>query len=192
MALGGCSGAPAEPVETPAVAETTAPAATEPPPTVDATPVTPDDAAPGPTESTTAPTAETTTTLTPIEQPEPQGGPWQELDLTLRSGADVIQQDDLPQTFKDFLVSRIGVEDESGCTVEEVTLHGIHRDGYAYGVEDSDCGGMQTVWGIADNQWNYIVAFLDAPPCEDVAYNNIPEGAPGLRCTDDDGSARDY
>lgn len=206
VALGGCSGDPAEPVPTGPAVATTAPAPTEPPPTLDADPVTPDDALPDDAESPASspaspeptellpmmPVEENPSTLAPVEKPEPEGGPWEAMDVTLRSGADVIQQEDLPQSFKDFLVSRIGVEDEAGCTVEEVTLQGIHQDGYAYGAEESDCGGMQAVWGIADEQWNYIVAFLDAQPCEEFAHNQIPEGTPGLRCTDEDGTARDY
>lgn len=191
-ALGGCSAEPTEPLTQTPVVESSAATATEAAPTPTGEPVTADGAQPSDTGSPTAPTGESVTTLAPIEQPTPQGGPWEELNLTLRSGADVIKQDDLPQTFKDFLVSRLGVEDETGCTVDEVQVRAMHRDGYAFGVEESNCGGSQTVWGIADNHWNYIVAFEDAPPCADLAYNEIPAAAPGLRCTDEDGSARDY
>lgn len=168
------------------------PGPTEPPPTVDTDPVTPDDAAPAETPATVAPGVESTTTLAPVDQPTQQGGPWTSPDVSLRSASDVTQQSELPESFREFLISRIGVEDDAGCTVENVELAGVHPDGFVYGTEESTCGGVQTVWGIADNQWNYLVAFLDAPPCADLAYNKIPAGAPGLRCTDDDGSARDY
>lgn len=197
VAVVGCSGGPAGPGAPSPPASSTVAAPTGPPPTWNVDPVTPDDAQPAATSTSAesapaTPIAENTTTLEPVDKPVPQGGPWEKLGLTLRSGADVIQQEQLPQSFKDFLISRIGVEDLSGCTVEEVLVLGTHPDGYVFGSEESDCGGMQVVWGIADSQWNYIVAFLDAPPCADIAYNGIPEGAPGLRCTAEDGSARDY
>ncbi|MDO5677172.1 MAG: hypothetical protein Q4G35_06655 [Propionibacteriaceae bacterium] len=189
LLLSGCSADPAEPASAPTVEPTTpvsSPSVVSAEPSEEAEPVT------EPTMLLPLEPVENTSTLPPVEQPEPQGGPWTKLDLTIRSGADAIKQDALPQSFKDFLVSRIGVEDEVGCSTKEVVLHGIHPDGFVYGLEESSCGGTQTVWGIADNQWNYIVAFLDAPPCADLAYNKIPAGAPGLRCTGDDGSAQDY
>lgn len=185
---------------TPAV-EMTTPGATEAPPPAEIDQLTSEPAAPASEpadpaatapESVAAPTAESTTTLAPVERPEPQGGPWTSLDLTLRSGSDVIRETDLPQSLRDFLVTRIGVEDETGCLTEEITLHGIHQDGYVYGTEESTCGGGQAVWGIADNQWNYVVQFGDAMPCDDLAQNGIPTGAPGLRCTEADGAAKDY
>lgn len=164
-----------------------------PAPTLESQPAT---VAPEPTELATEPEPEPEpepwNTLPPVEKPEPQGGAWTELDLTMRSAADVAKATELPQSLRDFLAARIGVEDQSGCTVEKVELLGMHADGFVFGHEDSGCGGVQAVWGIADNQWSYIVAFLDAPPCADVAYNGVPEGAPGLRCTDDNGQARDY
>lgn len=158
---------------------------------MDVEPVTPDDAQPEETPATIAPGGESPTTLAPVEQPTQQGGPWTELDLTLRSASDVTQHPELPESFREFLISRIGIEDEAGCTVESVDVRGIHPDGFAFGTEESNCGGLHTVWGIADSQWGYIVAFLDAPPCADIADNKIPVGAPGLRCTED-GAARDY
>ncbi|GAA4890680.1 hypothetical protein GCM10025789_04020 [Tessaracoccus lubricantis] len=171
----------------------TTPGATEPPPTaeIDITPTESSEAAESP-EPVEAPTAESTTTLSPVEQPPQEGGPWTKLDLTLRSGADIIKATDLPESLRAFLTTRVGVEDETGCVTQEVTLHGVHADGFAYGTEESNCAGGEVVWGITDNAWHYIVQFGDAVPCADLAYNGIPEGAPGLRCLAADGTAQDY
>lgn len=186
VALTGCASSPTAPETTAPAVETT----TAAPPETSAPPTTPTPTAAVPSEWETEPAGESS--LPPVEQPVPAGGPWTELGVTLRSGSDVIQQTELPESFRDFLVSKIGVEDEVGCTLEEVEVLAVHDDGFVYGIEESSCGGAQTVWGIAGNQWNYIVAFLDAVPCADIAYNNIPAGAPGLRCLAEDGSARDY
>ncbi|MBB1484069.1 hypothetical protein H5392_09375 [Tessaracoccus sp. MC1865] len=195
-ALGGCSPEPAAPSPTAPAVDMTTPGATEPPPTAETEIVASESASPSESasasESAPPPTAESTTSLSPVEQPPQEGGPWTKLDLTLRSGADIIKATELPESLRAFLTSRVGVEDETGCVTEEVILHGIHSDGFAYGTEESNCAGGEVVWGITDNQWHYIVQFGDPVPCADLAYNGIPAGAPGLRCLGDDGSARDF
>lgn len=190
----GCTPESSAPPETPPVTETpepevelTTPGITEPPPPAGAEIAESESAEPvGP------PTEESTTTLAPVEQPTPQGGPWTDLDLTLRSAADVAQATDLPDSLQAFLANRIGVEDEVGCVTDEVQLHGIHVDGFAYGREESPCGGGYAIWGIADNAWNYIVQFGDPMPCDMIAQNDVPPGTPDLTCLDKDGQGQDY
>lgn len=132
-----------------------------------------------------------TQSLPPVEKPSPQGGPWEAVDLTATT-AEQLTSGALPETLAAFLATRIGVEDDFGCTTSEFVIKAVHPDGYAFGTEDADCGGGQVIWGVTEQQWNYIVAFGDAMPCRDLALNEIPTGAPGLRCLDDSGDARDY
>ncbi|HMS35585.1 MAG TPA: hypothetical protein PKA93_00360 [Arachnia sp.] len=146
-----------------------------------------------PTDSPTPPLAESTppTSLPPVGQPDPQGGPWEKVGATLTTAADARALTSVPESLRAFLAARIGHEDDAGCTVTEVVLMGVHRDGFAFGTEDTTCGGAHTVWGIAEGQWEYVVQYEDAMPCEFVAQNDIPRGVPGLRCVGDEG-AEDY
>ena len=150
-------------------------------------------AAPSPTDSPTPPLAESTTptSLPPVSQPPSQGGPWEKVDATLTSPDDARALTSVPESLRAFLAARIGHEDDVGCTVTEVVLLGVHADGFAFGTEDTTCGGAHTVWGIAEGQWEYVVQYEDAMPCEFVAQNDIPRGVPGLRCVGDEG-AEDY
>ncbi|MFT3887938.1 MAG: hypothetical protein QM713_07230 [Arachnia sp.] len=146
-----------------------------------------------PVESPTPPREESTlpASLPPVEQPSAKGGPWESVDITLKSADDARTLGSIPDSLRLFLAARIGVEDEAGCTLTDVRLLGLHADGFAFGTEDTTCSGAHTVWGIADNQWGYIVQFGDAMPCLDLEQNDIPHGAPGLRCLGDEG-AEDY
>lgn len=185
-ALSGCTGTaqppqsdPPAPVASPSM---WTPAATEAPPELSASPA----ASPGSTPENPFPS------LSPIAQPTPEGGPWTAVDVTATTAAQITSATALPESLRTFLASRIGIEDDFGCTTSEVVIKAVHPDGYAFGSEDSDCGGGQVVWGITENQWNYIVQFGDAMPCGDFESNSIPKGVPGLRCVDDSGKATDY
>lgn len=129
--------------------------------------------------------------LPPVSQPTPQGGPWQKVDATLTSPDEARALTAVPESLRAFLAARIGHEDEAGCTMTEVDLRGVHPDGFAFGTEDTSCGGAHTVWGITEGRWEYIVQFQDAMPCEYLRQNDVPRGVPGLRCVGDEG-AEDY
>lgn len=137
------------------------------------------------------PSGESPTLLPPVEQPVSQGGPWDTVGVTVTSAAEIDAVAAVPDSFRAFLHSRVGVEDEAGCTVTSITIKASHADGYVFGAEDSDCGDSQVVWGITENQWHYVVVFLEPMPCSDLTQNSVPTGTPGLRCTDN-GEARDY
>lgn len=158
------------------------PEATEAPPELGASPV----ASPEPPPENPFPS------LPPVAQPSAQGGPWTQVDVTATTAGQIAAATALPESLRTFLGSRIGIEDDFGCTTTEVVIKAVHPDGYAFGSEDSDCGGGQVVWGITEQQWNYIVQFGDAMPCRDFESNAIPTGVPGLRCLDDSGDASDY
>ena len=181
-ALLGLAGACTGPVPVPPVAPSSGPGSPSP--------TTPSAA---PTDSPTPPLAESTppTSLPPVSQPAPQGGPWEKVGATLRSAEDAQGLTSVPESLRAFLAARIGHEDDAGCAVTEVVLLGVHGDGFAFGTEDTTCGGAHTVWGIAEGQWEYVVQYEDAMPCEFVAQNDIPRGVPGLRCVGDEG-AEDY
>lgn len=139
------------------------------------------------------PTAETpANNLPPVAQPSKRGGPWTGVSVTATTAAQIGAADGLPDTLRAFLGSRLGVEDDAGCTTSEVTVRAVHPDGFAFGSEDSNCGGGQVVWGITESQWHYIVQFEDAIPCREFTLNEVPTGVPGLRCTGDEGTAEDY
>ena len=139
------------------------------------------------------PTAESTSMLPPVEQPTPSGGPWRQVDVTVTTADEAESAAALPETLRTFLASRVGVEDSAGCTLNEVSIQGVHEDGYAFGAEVSSCGGAShVVWGITENQWHYLVVYADPMPCADIAQNEVPPGTPGLRCTDDNDTVTDY
>ena len=135
---------------------------------------------------------EPTPTVSPIEQPSKAGGPWTPVSLAITSTTQLAAETQLPETFREFMGRRLGVEDDAGCTISAITVKGTHPDGFVFGSEDSTCGDSQAVWGITENAWHYIVAFGDAIPCTEFGHNQVPTGAPGLRCIGDDGQARDY
>lgn len=187
-ALAGCSGQSLPPAsQTPS----TAPASTPSQSGTEATPATPEATTPASTAPSSPAAPSPTPSLPPVEKPSPQGGPWQAVDLTATT-AEQLTSGALPATLAAFLATRLGVEDDFGCTTSEFVIKAVHPDGYAFGTEDADCGGGQVIWGVTEQQWNYIVAFGDAMPCRDLELNEIPPGAPGLRCLDDSGDARDY
>lgn len=167
---------------------------TQPPttPSFSATPSTPASAEPATHEP--APTAESSgASLPPVAKPSPQGGPWTNVDVTATNAEQINAAGALPETLRAFLASRIGVEDVSGCTLTGVEVKAVHTDGYAYGSEESDCGGgQQVIWGIADDQWNYILAFEDAIPCSEFVTNEVPKGIKGLSCLDDKSESTSY
>ena len=148
---------------------------------------------PSPEPTDSPPLAESTvpTSLPPVGQPTPQGGAWEKVGARVTTAAEARALASVPESLREFLAARIGVEDHSGCTLTEVVLLAVHRDGFAFGTEDTTCGGAHTVWGIAEGQWEYVVQYEDAMPCEFVAQNDIPRGVPGLRCVGDEG-AEDY
>ncbi len=185
-ALGGCT------AEQAPSTQPTSPVALSPA----STPASPD---PAPVASPTAeptelePLAETPTpTLPPVAQPTKVGGPWTPVDVTVTDAEQVKAADALPETFRTFLASRVGVEDDAGCTTSEVVVKAIHPDGFAFGSEESDCGGGQVIWGIDEGAWHYINQFEDAIPCTEFVTNEVPPGAPGLRCLDENGDAKDF
>ncbi|NHB85410.1 hypothetical protein G7085_14425 [Tessaracoccus sp. HDW20] len=112
--------------------------------------------------------------------------------MTVRDAAQAGAASSLPASLRAFLASRVGVEDDGGCTTTEVEIRAVHPDGFAFGSEESDCGGGQVIWGITEGQWHYITQFEDAIPCREFALNSVPEAVPGLRCLDDSGKAADY
>lgn len=132
-------------------------------------------------------------TLAPVAKPSPKGGPWTNVNVTATSAAQIESDQALPDSLRAFLGSRLGVKDASGCTLTRVEVKAVHPDGYAFGTEDSDCGaGQHAIWGIADSQWSYIVAFEDAIPCSEFVTNEVPKGLEGLRCLDDKGKSTSY
>lgn len=133
-----------------------------------------------------------TASLSPVPQPTPQGGPWATVGETYSDAAALAGAESLPESFTAFLGQRLGVEDEAGCTMNEVEVKAVHRDGFVFGSEAGTCGSALTVWGITEGAWHYIVAFQDVMPCRDLELNGIPTGAEGLRCMDDSGAAKDY
>lgn len=198
-----CSGE----AEAPSTAAQTTPAAspsmwtpdpTEPPPAGPSDEAEPSSATLAPASPTAAPTSLAPTeeapspSGSPLAQPSAQGGPWTTVGLTATTPEEVSAATELPQSFRDFLVPRIGSEDDFGCTTTEVVVKAVHADGFVFGSEESDCGGGQVVWGITEGQWNYIVQFGDAMPCRDFELNDIPPGVPGLRCLDEQNNAKDY
>lgn len=130
--------------------------------------------------------------LPPVAQPPRNGGPWTTVDVTATSASQVMAATSLPETLRAFLTSRIGIEDDAGCTASQISVNAVHADGFAFGTEESNCGGSQVVWGITESQWHYIVAFEDAIPCREFTLNDVPTGVPGLRCLDAEGTAADY
>lgn len=127
-----------------------------------------------------------------MPQPSPQGGPWDEVDVGVTSQDELDAATQLPESLRLFLGTRLGKEDDSGCTTTELEIRAVHPDGYAFGSEDATCGTNQAIWGITDGQWNYLVAFDDVMPCADLETNEVPTGAPGLRCLDDDDTVQAY
>lgn len=145
-------------------------------------------------DATTPPTAESepATSLAPVEQPTPVGGPWTSIDDEVTSAAEADALTDVPESLRAFLASRLGEDETTGCVTESIRLRGVHPDGFAFGAEDSSCGDGQSLWGISEGQWRYIVQFADPQPCYSFTRLDIPTGVPGLRCTDDAGRAVDY
>lgn len=201
LTLAACGGEtqPDTPVPSndPTVTQTALPPAPEPteatteaptPTPVDSTSV----ATPAPVETTSVAAPSASPSLTPIAEPTPEGGPWTAMDVTAGSAAELADTEAIPDTFHTFMEQRIGIEDDAGCTISSVEIKAVHTDGYIFGSEDSTCGVTQVVWGITDQAWNYIVAFLDVMPCADLEMNGVPAGAPGLRCVDAQGQATDY
>lgn len=144
--------------------------------------------------STVEPSLEAAPTgsLEPVAEPTPEGGPWTTIGTTISDPAELAGVTEVPESFHAFMAQRIGVEDDAGCTINSVELKAVHQDGYVFGAEDSSCGASQAVWGITEQAWHYIAVFGDAMPCTDLEHNDIPTGAPGLRCMDDAGQPRDY
>lgn len=163
---------------------------TEPP----ATPTATASASAGPTSAEPVPTEESAgASLEPVAKPSPKGGPWTTVDVSAGSAEQIRSDGALPESLRIFLASRIGVEDVSGCTLTGVEVRAVHQDGYAYGSEASDCGGdQQVIWGIADGQWNYILAFEDAIPCTEFSTNEVPKGIPGVKCLTDTSESTNY
>lgn len=196
LAACGGEGQPDTPVpsDVPTVTQTGLPPAPEPIEAQTPTPVeTTSAAAPTPVEtSSAAPSPTSSPTLSPIAEPTPEGGPWTAMDVTAASAEELAGAEGIPETFHTFMEQRIGVEDDAGCTISSVEIKAVHRDGFIFGSEDSTCGVTQVVWGITDQAWNYIVAFLDVMPCADLEMNGVPAGVPGLRCVDAQGQATDY
>ncbi|WP_143028265.1 hypothetical protein [Tessaracoccus flavus] len=191
-----CSPGPEVTPTPPASVAAPSSAPVEPAPSSAAAPST--SAVPAPSEtvdpSTVEPSGELAPTgsLSPVPQPTPQGGPWTTVGETYSDAAAVAGASLLPESFRAFLGQRLGVEDEAGCTMTEVEVKTVHRDGFVFGSEAGTCGSAQTVWGITEGAWHYIVAFQDVMPCRDLELNGIPTGAEGLRCMDDSGAAKDY
>ena len=133
-----------------------------------------------------------TASLSPVPQPTPQGGPWAGMTASLGSPEEARADAGLPPSFQEFLAVRLGYADETGCVTTRVDVKAVHRDGFVFGEEQTSCGDSLTVWGITEQRWHYIVAFSDAMPCADLAQNQVPAGAPGLRCLDENGAATNY
>lgn len=149
---------------------------------------------PDPDPSEAVPTEESlpATELPPVAQPSPQGGPWDEIGVTVSTPEELAAAQGIPDSLRAFLGTQLGVEDASGCTTTQIEVAAVHRDGYAFGSSDASCGSELVAWGIAESQWRYLVAFDDAMPCSDLALNHIPTGVPGLRCLDDEGALTGY
>lgn len=133
-----------------------------------------------------------TASLSPVPQPTSQGGPWIVVGRTVSTAEEAAAAQELPPSFREFLAVRLGYADETGCVATRVDVRGVHPDGFVLGDEESSCGDNRTVWGMVAGRWHYIVAFQDALTCRELARHDIPTGAPGLRCVDDDGRARDH
>lgn len=144
-------------------------------------------------DATTPPTAESApaTSLASVEQSSPQGGPWTVVDAEVTSAAQLESLDAVPPSLRSFLASRLGEDEMTGCITESIRLRGVHPDGVAFGAEDSTCGDGQSLWGIDDGQWQYLLQFADPQPCYTFERLDIPVGVPGLRCTED-GKGVDY
>lgn len=169
------------------------PSASQPDPSVAPSSAAPEEVTPDPSQAPeVVPTPEAPkTTLPPVAQPSAQGGPWTTVNAKLTSGAEAMAASSLPESFRAFLASRIGVQDDADCTTKEVDVVAIHPDGFAYGTEESDCSSSQVVWGITEQQWHYINTFEDAIPCTEFVTNGVPPGVPGLRCLENN-QAKDY
>lgn len=194
LAACGGEGQPDTPVpsDVPTVTQTGLPPAPEPIEAQTPTPVETTSAAAPTPEQSAAPSPTSSPTLSPIAEPTPEGGPWTAMDVTAASAEELAGAEGIPETFHTFMEQRIGVEDDAGCTISSVEIKAVHRDGFIFGSEDSTCGVTQVVWGITDQAWNYIVAFLDVMPCADLEMNGVPADVPGLRCVDAQGQATDY
>ena len=192
-ALSGCSAGDGQPAPGPSATALPEPTLAPPPTTQEATAV-PSPSATGQSQAPEViPTAESPSApLPPVAQPSPVGGPWTSIDVTVTDAVQAQSAGALPESFRTFLASRIGVEDDAGCTTTEVDLRAVHPDGFVFGSEESDCGGGQAIWGITEGQWHYITQFEDAIPCREFTLNEVPVGVPGLRCLDDSGKAADY
>lgn len=97
----------------------------------------------------------------------------------------------IPKSLRTFLAGRLGEDEITGCVTESITLRAVHGDGYAFGSEDSTCGDGQSLWGVDDGQWEYLVQFSDPPSCRSLYDLELPTNVPGLRCIAD-GKATDY
>lgn len=144
-------------------------------------------------DETTAPRGEVSSTLAPVDQPAPKGGPWQEALAKITSHDDLAASTGLAESFRAYLGSRLGVEDDAGCTATGYEILAVHPDGYAYGSEESTCQQSTfVVWGIEENQWRYLLLFQDPPACGELEAMHLPESVPGLQCEGDDFQVRSY
>lgn len=144
-------------------------------------------------DETLEPRGEVSSTLPPVEQPEPRGGPWQEVQATVTSEAEVAAATDLPESFRAYLGSRLGVEDDTGCSSTSYEVLAVHADGFAYGSEENTCHPSSfVVWGIEEGQWRYLLLFQDPPLCGELERMGLPVEVPGLACEGDDFQTRSY
>ena len=144
------------------------------------------------TGSGVEPRGEVPLSLPPVEEPTPQGGPWDQVEVSVSDVDQANAESGLPESFVDYMVARLTVEDEAGCTTTAFEISAQHRDGFVFGAEESPCHNGFAVWGIDEGEWRYLTLFEDPPQCAELAELGVPVDVPGLSCEDEDFQVRSY
>ena len=157
-----------------------------------AVPATSEASEPGVQATEAEPRGEVPLSLPPVEKPEPQGGPWDQLSATISDAEQATAATGLPDTFLEYVKARLTVEDDAGCTPSALHFTAAHRDGFVYGSEESPCQDGFAVWGIDGDEWRYLVLFQDPPECAQLTEMGVPVDVPGLACEDENFQVRNY
>lgn len=89
----------------------------------------------------------------------------------------------VPDGFRAYVAKALNGPDQDGCTTFEVGVTSVHPAGFVLGIESSDCGGGQAIWGGQGGGWERLFLLQSMPLCEEFESAGIPAGI-GIQCLD--------